>query len=92
MGYRVRHMAAEFYEHICDHCPDGDRRVNPPPAERTPVRVDRDRLRYCALTVDQLIEAARVLGFDLEVTLVPATRTDESTAPSEPPVRDGIIR
>lgn len=88
MGYRVRHMCAEFYEHDCDHCTEGDRMAKPAPAERTPMRVDRERLRYCTLTVDQLVEAARVLGFDLEVTLVPAARTDESKAPSELPVRD----
>ena len=23
-GYRIKHMAAEFYTHVCDFCSDGD--------------------------------------------------------------------
>jgi hypothetical protein len=28
-GYRIEHMAAEFYEHVCDACLDGDKYVAP---------------------------------------------------------------
>lgn len=27
LGYRIEHMAAEFYEHYCEHCDDGEQRV-----------------------------------------------------------------
>ena len=29
LGYRVVHMAAEFYEHVCDDCRDGEKYVPP---------------------------------------------------------------
>lgn len=32
-GYRVEHMGAECYEHVCDACYDGDRYVPPRTAE-----------------------------------------------------------
>lgn len=34
-GYRVEHMGAECYEHVCDYCADGDKYV--------PVKVDLSR-------------------------------------------------
>ena len=32
-GYRIEHMAAEFYEHVCDDCFNGDTYVPPRTAE-----------------------------------------------------------
>lgn len=85
MGYRVRHMGAEFYEHACDYCTEGDRlpmRVLTN-ADRT-LRIDRDRLRTCTLTVAQLVEAAHVLGFDLVFTAEPIAAPGPTLVAVEP--------
>jgi hypothetical protein len=82
MGYRVRHMGAEFYEHDCDYCVEGDRLPMPKPTVQT-IRVDHDRLRTCTLTVAQLVEAAHVLGLDLVVTAEPTTGRDTPNRPGD---------
>lgn len=42
-GYRIGHMAAEFYDHVCEACWDGDyeARSEPEPAPK-PVRTAED--------------------------------------------------
>ena len=41
-GYRIEHMAAEFYSHQCDACVDGDKYVPP----RTALDERRDVLAW----------------------------------------------
>lgn len=43
-GYRIEHMAAEFYEHTCEACLDGDKYVPP----RTPEDERADVVAYLA--------------------------------------------
>jgi len=79
MGCRVRHLCAEFVEHTCDYCTDGNRTNMRP-------HIDHDRLRDCTLTVGQLAEAARVLGFDLEIRVSPRSDPKADDAPRSPTV------
>lgn len=44
LGYRVEHMGAESYDHVCDHCVDGDRYVPP----RTAMDERADLVAYLA--------------------------------------------
>lgn len=41
-GYRIEHMAAEFYDHVCEACYDGDK-YSPP---RSPADERADVLAY----------------------------------------------
>lgn len=43
-GYRVEHMGAEFYEHVCEHCFDGDMYVPPARSFELNGRVHRSRV------------------------------------------------
>jgi hypothetical protein len=62
-GYRIEHMAAEFYEHVCDACLDGDKFVPKRTAddERADVLAFLDRavkypFPYPAMSVYRYIE------------------------------------
>ena len=58
-GYRIAHMAAEFYEHVCDYCWNGEYEVRsePEPAPKPVRTAEEERADVLAWLHDRVAKS-----------------------------------
>jgi hypothetical protein len=73
-GYRIEHMAAEFYEHVCDACLDGNKYVPARTAEQERAAVldylaYRIEMSHYADAIKEFINARHEISEGVHLTL-----------------------